>query len=310
MRVSLLLLLLAAAPLAGAQQKFDAVVAGHDIMGGCYILPIARNRVQWYQPDAVYDRDFMTIGSADGRRVLALSWGNPLTIVEIRPDGSQVPFYTGPQPAGLGMAVAANGTVFVSTGGMASQLVRISPEGVLEATYPFSGSNHLAVAPDGCTILYSFGTNLIRRINGCTGEALPDFAPSGWINDIDVLPDGQVLVASESSVRLYTAEGVLVRTVASLGSYGLGDRQADAVAVRGGVLAVAAVDGCQADESFLLRVDFSDGTELSREPLQLTTARGLVLGASVPGVPTLGEMALALLAFALAAAGALALSLR
>jgi hypothetical protein len=237
-------------------------------------------------------------------------WDSPLTIVEIRPDGTQVPFYTGPQSGGLGMAVAASGTVFVSTGGVTPQLVRISPEGVLEATYPFSGSNHLAVAPDGCTILYSFGMSLIRRINGCTGAVLPDFAPSEWIHDIEVLPDGQVLVATDSFVRLYTAAGALVRTVASLAAYGLNDNTADAVAVRDGVLAIAAVDGCQADESVLLRVDFSDGTELSREGLQLTTARGLVLGASVPGVPTLGEMALALLAFALAAAGALALSLR
>lgn len=310
MRVSLLLLLLAVAPFAEAQQKFDAVVAGHDIAGGCFIVPFSHDLVQWYQPNAVYAREVVTIGSADGRRVLALMYGNPLTIVEIRPDGTQVPFYTGLQPGGVGMAVAANGTVFVSVSGMTPELVRISPAGALEASYPFPGSNHLAVAPDGCTVLYSSGPSLIRRINGCTGAALPDFAAVDFINDIEMLPDGQVLVASESFVRLYTAAGVLVRTVASLAAYGLDEHTTDAVAVRGGVLVIAAVHFCTAAESALLRVDFSDGTELAREGLQLTTARGLVLGASVPGVPTLGEMTLALLAFALAAAGALALSLR
>jgi len=306
----LLVAVVLAAPTSEAQQPFGAVVSGGDASAGCYIIPIVQEVVQWYDLDRTdYDDDVMMIGSADGRRVLALLFGDPMRIVEIRPDGSQVPFYSGSPGLGGSMAVASNGTVFVAAGGPAPSLARISPAGTLEATYPLTTDN-IAVGPDGCTIFYRTGLSDIGRINGCTGAALPDFAALTWINDVEVLSDGQVLVSSESQVALYDASGAFVRIVADLSSYGLGDRGADAITVRGGVLYLAAVDGCSTANSLLLRIAFSDGTEISRTPLDMTYATAIVVGAAGVTIPTLGEVALALLAFALAAGGALALKLR
>jgi hypothetical protein len=180
---------------------------------------------------------------------------------------------------------------------------------VLEATYPLTTDN-IAVGADNCTIYYRTGANVIGRINGCIGAPLPDFAALTFINDIEVMPDGQVLVSSGNEVELYDASGAFVRVVADLTTHGLSDREADAIAVRGGELYIAAVDGCSAGNSFLLRVGLADGSEISRVPLAMTGADAIVINAAALAIPTAGEVALVLLSFALAAAGALALKLR
>ena len=306
----LLVAVLFAAPISEAQQPFGVVVSGHDVFGGCFILPFSDEVVQWYDPDRIDYDDVTMVGSADGRRVLALLFESPLRIVEIRPDGTQVPFYSGAPPAhGMSMSIASNGTVFVATGGPSPALVRISAAGTLEATYPLTAYN-IAVGPDGCTIYYRTGANDVGRINGCTGAALPDFTALTSINDLEVLSDGQVLVSSGTQVALYDASGAFVRVVADVSSYGLIDREADAITVRGGVLFLAAVDRCSSANSLLLRVAFSDGSEISRAPLAMTSANAIVVNNAALAIPTLGEVALALLVFALAAGGALVLKLR
>jgi len=299
-----------AAPISQAQQVFDVVVSGRDVFGGCFIIPFSQAVVQWYDPDRTDYDDVAMIASADGRRVLALLFESPLRIVEIRPDGTQLPFYSGaPSAYGMSMSIASNGTVFVATGGPSPELLRISAVGTLEATYPLTTSN-IAVGADGCTIYYRTGANDIGRINGCTGAALPDFTALTLINDFEVLSDGQVLVSSGTQVALYNASGAFVRVVADLHSYGLGDREADAITVHGGVLFIAAVDRCSAANSLLLRVAFSDGSEISRAALAMTSAYAIVVNNAALAIPTLGEVAFAQLVFALAAGGALMLKLR
>lgn len=298
-----------AAPILVAQQAFDVVVSGGDASGGCFILPISQSVVQWYDPDRIDNDDVSWIASADGRRVLAVLPGSPLRIVEIRPDGTQVPFYSGAPAFGMSMAIASNGTVFVAVGGVSPALVRISPAGTLEATYPLTTDN-IAVGPDGCTIYYRTGAGDIGRINGCTGAALPDFAALTWISDLEVLSDGQVLVSWGSQVDLYDASGAFVRVVADLSAYGLSDHETDAIAVHGGVLFVAALDRCAASNSLLLRVALSDGSEILRAPLEMTSASAIVVNAAALAIPTLGEVAFALLVLALAAGGAFVLKLR
>jgi len=267
--------------------------------------------VQWYTPNLIEYENVVAIASGDGRRVFALVSGAPVEIVEIRPDGSEIPFYQGsPGSAAISMAIASDGHMFLANGGPTSALMRISPAGVLEGSYPLTSDN-IAVGADGCTIYYRTGSNDIRRINGCTGAALPDFANGLlWINDFLELPDGQVLVASGDQVNLYDATGMFVRTVASLASYGLENRDAHAITVRNGVLFIAATDWCVVEDSVLLAIALSNGDELSRRPLAMTSARAIVAAANGPTIPTLSEMALALLAFVLAAGGALVLKLR
>jgi hypothetical protein len=309
MRKCLVLLLLLLAPFVQAQQSFEVVVSGWDIGDACHITPISTPVVQWHNPNALNSDDVVSIAT-DGRRVYGLINGTPLRVVELRPDGSQIPFYTG-TPFGKDIAAASDGRVFVSRGGAPNTLLRISASGVLEATYPVSASD-IEVGSDGCTIYYvgPSSSMVIHRMNGCTGAALPDFATTPYVYDFEVLPDGQVLVASETEVRLYDASGSFVRVVGDLDSYGLGGNIADEIAARGGIVYIAAPNWCDAASSVLLRIALSDGAELARTSLRMNSADSIALAASGPTIPTLSEMALALLAFVLAAGGAFMLELR
>jgi hypothetical protein len=309
----LILVLVALLPLAAeAQQPFDAVVSGESVFG-CHIVPIIEPGVVWVNPDRVEQpTDIAMVASGDGRRVFAVTEGSPYRVVQVEPSGAQTAFHTGTGRA-LGLAVADDGRVYVVTDD--PRLDRISPSGTLEASYPLGTvpplNGPFDVAPDNCTIFYSRG-GVISRINGCTGASLPDFASVPFVSDIEVLPDGQVLLTEGNAVRLYSAAGALVRTVASITAYGFdSDRfEAAQASLRDGVLWIAVVNRCEASSS-LLRVSFATGAELSRRPLPvLNTASGLVIGAATASIPTLSEMVMVLLVLVLAAGGSVALKLR
>lgn len=201
-------------------------------------------------------------------------------------------------------------------------LDRLSAAGVLEASYPFPAVSRgpgFDVAPDGCTVFYASiaGDRIggrIHRFDGCTGTALPDFATTPrMVNDLEVQPDGRVLVATDANVFLYRADGTLERTVvASVAAYGFDALRTviDQVSLRQGVLWLTPNDPC--GEGTLLRVSFADGTELSRRrPSVVHVTYHLVVGsASLAAVPTAGEGGLSLLALALAAGGVLLLRVR
>lgn len=311
-RLILALLLTAVAPFAGAQQTFEVAVSGRDIGDACMITPAVTHLVRWYNPDAVAYENVSQIAPA-GTSLLALRNGSPLAIVELLPDGSVIPFYTGTgSPFGVSLDTSPDGRVWVSTGGPVNELLRLSAAtGVIEAGFEMPGST-IEVGSDNCTIYYAPVSNptVIRRLNGCTGAALPDFASTPWINDFAVLPDGQVVIATGTQIHLYNAAGAFVRVVGDLNTYGLGGNEPTAVAVRGGTVFVAATNWCDAGSSVLLRIALLDGTEIARAALEMNYADSIVVNAANVPIPTLGEMALVLLTFVLAAAGALAMKLR
>jgi hypothetical protein len=154
----------------------------------------------------------------------------------------------------------------------------------------------------------------VSRFNGCTGEALAQFATVGdlWIHDIEPLIDGTVLVAIDHEVRLYSAGGTLLRTIA-LASYGYGPGSMPVqIALNtDGTLYIAVFDFfCEAEkERGLLRISFADGRELSRRPFEeLGSVRSLVVGtAALPAAPSVSDVGLLLIAIAIAGVGALAL---
>lgn len=206
-----------------AAQPFEAVIAG-DTVYGCYILPIIERGLEWVNPGRVEEStDIAAIDSPDGQRVFAVVQTAPYRVVRIFPDGSRTTRYTG-TGIGLQIAVAGSGTMYVvaNTAGNL-RIDRISGAGTLEASYPLpalpSVGGAFELAPDGCTIFYARGET-IARINGCTGAALPDFATVPFANDIEVLPDGQVLIAIYEQVQQFSATGVPVRTVATVTTYG------------------------------------------------------------------------------------------
>lgn len=78
------------------------------------------------------------------------------------------------------------------------------------------GSFWIDLAPDGCTLFYtSWGPN-VKRFNVCSGTQRPDFnqlpLPGGEAQDLRVLPDGGVLVASGEVVARLDSSGGLVQT--------------------------------------------------------------------------------------------------
>ena len=309
-RALVLVLLLALAVAAGAQQPFDFAVSGQSFSCGI-TTPIIRDRADFHfsQQEPVQVDDIVMIAPGPAGTVYGLLRNS--AVVRLASNGSSVPFFGGvPGAIAHGIAATPAGRVFitVSVGGV-SQLAVVSPAGAQEALYPLPVqviNPVLTVAGDGCTVYYADGFagsgTAVKRINGCTGAALPDFAALSGVYDVEVLPNGEVLVAADNGVRLYSAAGTFLRTVLSRTAY-------QAALVNGIVWIVAETESCRND---LLRVSFDTGTEVApRVLLDPVIVNGLVVGAGSPAnVPTAGEVALTLLAFVLAGAGSLVLRLR
>jgi hypothetical protein len=142
-------------------------------------------------------------------------------IVRVLPDGSTEPFFAGvPNGHAHGIAVARDGRILVTVNtSRQSYLAVISPAGDLDALHQLPVSvDHttLAIATDGCTVYYTGGlwwmSTAIKRIDACTGGWLPDLAPVASVSDIEVLPNGDLLVATGGrDVLLYDRAGVLLR---------------------------------------------------------------------------------------------------
>lgn len=302
-----LLLLLLAATSVQAQQPFEAAVSG-DSVHGCYILPVSFSGVEWIDPDRLETpTDIAMIASRDGQTVYAVLKGPGARIVKVEADGTRTPFFQDPASSAWALDVGPDGRLFVAMFIAGTyQLGVISPAGVFETSYPMPGASYstsLAVADDGCTVYY-FGYSGMRRINGCTGAVLSDFLipPPGTssVRDVDPLPNGQVLVAIDDRVDLYDAAGTLIRTVASLPSYGLTlPEVGQVIADNHGSQVWLTASGCDS-QGQLLRVSFSTGAELSRREIELNTPTALILGAARTNDLPIGNGALLILALGIA----------
>jgi hypothetical protein len=309
MRPLLIAVLIVIAAPAQAQQPFEAVVSGARVFG-CGIVPFITPGIQWYTPDRQDPgSDIRTIASGDHQRVFALLFGGTggeIRVVELFPDGTRAPYFTGvPGAFPSTIAVASTGRVFVTYG---ANLAVISPAGTLEATYPLTATaESTAVGPDGCTLFYRTGQD-VRRINGCNGALLPNFVTGlADIHDIHPLQNGQVLLAVDDSVRLYDASGAFVRTVFTLPEPEFSGRFVDEIATTpdDGVLYLTPVQSCEFGQTeSLLTARLSDGELLSRRLLVLNRASGLVVGMlGMPAdVPAAGTAALLGLTITLACA--------
>lgn len=299
---------------ASGQDPFEAVLLSHGVYG-CYILPIQTpSTLLWVTPERFEpNTDVVSLASADGRTVFALVDAAPVRIAKISPGGFRTEFFSGSSESiAQYIGVAPDGRVFVASW---QEVTSISPAGVKERTSPIPDfqtyGGYFAVAPDGCTLFYSSRTaNVVRRINGCTGEVLPNFAsPASYVLDVHPLSDGSVLVAEEDTVSLYDAAGVLIRVVARMDSYGVDLQglypQRIAVSRDGADLWLAAMPICDG-QSILLRLSMTNGRELSRLEIGGTWATALVAGVShpsTPAIPTTTHPVLLLLAVTLASAG-------
>lgn len=301
-----LLLVFSFAASVQAQQPFEVAISGTQVVG-CFILPFVDRRLQWIVPNRLETGSSVrTIASGDGRRVFALLSAPNVRIVEVRPDGSQTPFFTMDGATADALAAGPDGRVFVRLHTGTYQLGVISPAGVLEATYPlaFAFQTSMDVGSDGCTIFYSDDDTIVHRIDACTGTALPDFSTSltGIITDLDALSNGQLLIADLERVALCDSSGSFVRWVATLSAYGFEeDADVGQIAASADLTRVFLVpQECEVDGT-LLELSFANGAEISRRTIGLNFPSGIVIGAAAAAaVPTASEWALALLASGIA----------
>lgn len=298
-----LLAVLLALP-AVAQEPFELAISG-GVSGDCVTLPYAEElHVQWLKPYRRYAHSVAAIDSADGHTVFGVLDGSPLRVARITPDNAHVPFFTDTTLVSDSViAVARNGRVFVLT---FDALYVISPAGALERAYALLDardghqSPFISVAPDNCTVFYGKPHGAAGRTNGCTGEALPDFLPPSYVADVRALSTGDVLVATDAAVVLYSAAGVRLREVARVNEGGGIDRLAVAGDERSVWLAV--LPGC-GEPGRLIRVALDDGRELDRRLVWMDRATGFVAGAHADAaIPAAGPAALIALAATLALA--------
>jgi hypothetical protein len=310
-RLGAVLFLVTVALGSDAQQPFRAALSG-ELRGGCDITPISFPRLQWVAPDHVdYVTDvFQIASSGNNDHVFALVLAPVLTIVRIQPDGTRTPFYQQPGVSASTFAVAPDGRVYLPLhDGAGFRLAIISAAGVLQTTLPLPVTEHpyaTVAAHDGCTVflLENLGTH-IRRFNACTGVMLPDIFPGHYAVDVAPLPNGQILLAEEKKANLYDANGVFIRTVATVPA-SVSSESIGQVAVSNDLRDVwLTASGCGI-QGVLLRFSFSTGMLISEYELALNSPNALVIGSATSDVP-LGPHALILLAIALAAVAVLRL---
>ena len=265
-------------------QALEVLLSGTRFQG-CRTFPYGVPLLEWVVPRAVeIGSTVYAVASNESGQVYGLVDDDteevdvPYRVVRFMPSGERVVFAAGLGYAGA-LTVADDGRVYVIADyGFGKRIDRYSPAGKWEAFYTLLAAHTdlLDVASDGCTLFYRLGTG-IERINGCTGQPLLPFADIPNVQDLEVQPDGHVLVATGSAVLLYDAAGTLVRTVATAEP----GRTIDQASVHDGVLWMTSHDPCS--DGALLRVSFANGTVLSRHALtHMTTTSGMVVTGSWP----------------------------
>ena len=114
----------------------------------------------------------------------------------------------------------ALGATYVGQAGCRKSILKYMP-GQTDATEymvaeDFFGVFWMDLAPDGCTMFYtSFSAN-VKRYDVCANTQLPDFnaepLPGAVAQDLRVLPDGGVLVASGQVVARLNGSGAITQT--------------------------------------------------------------------------------------------------
>jgi hypothetical protein len=114
-----------------------------------------------------------------------------------------------------------------------AKLIEFNRNGIV-AEYPFPevvampltanrvlGASHIELLADQCTVLYTLGSDdrvsrpAVRRLNICTGQPEPDFAPllvDEHAGSIRQLANGDIVVANGMVIHQFTSTGSLIRS--------------------------------------------------------------------------------------------------
>ena len=146
-------------------------------------------------------------------------------IVEFEPDwqptrvSGQPAFFNQTGSSARGIEVLATGEIFVARGGTGSPsqpgaVWQLDSEGTPQKAFTGSGSVHsIAQMSDGTLLAAQWADNSLARFNV---DGSTTYIPIGDISyDVDILPDENLLVTGGNAawVRVYTPEGVLVRSI-------------------------------------------------------------------------------------------------
>jgi hypothetical protein len=306
-------LLLAAAARA---QPYDTIVAGNDdtCLAITPILKLSHESVgAAYFPGS----SIAAVAPAPGGRVFGARMDRGafgFTVVEVFADGSVGPRTARLPRHALALVVDASGAAYVlaSNGIDGTVIVAFEPSGSLRAVYPF-GLDHtglgwyrrtvMDLGADQCTLFVIENARRVRRFDVCTGTPLPDLIVATAPRDftaLRVLPDGGLLIATDSDLQRYDASGALLR------SYQVSNDAYALALVDGGRRVVyGPLEWCTGG---LATLDLESGAVVSTVSLRLELPTSLVsyrgwtaaLGpAHLPDAPALGTIALVLLAMSL-----------
>ena len=184
--------------------------------------------VQWWSPDGTRLGSVPTI--SDGQ-VSSVNWdanknlyvphwwsktpfapGN--TVTRFDPNNHFLGIFgSGYNGAPSSVTFDANGDVYVGQADDTGDILKFDPSGNLLASYDvaigYRGSDHIELAPDGCTMFYTSRTKDIFRYDVCTRTQLPNFnvqpLPGEYAFHLRLLPDGGLVVADGYIYRLDAA---------------------------------------------------------------------------------------------------------
>jgi sugar lactone lactonase YvrE len=153
------------------------------------------------------------------------------SVSKFAPDGTLVgPFGTGYDSGPESIVFDPNGNAYVGHVESPQDVHKRAPDGTfierLDVAFEDRGADHMALRPDGCTLVYTSEGSRVLQYDVCTRQQLPDFTtmtPKAF--GIAVLPDGGIVVATTSTVRRFNAQGSQVQTYDVVGTnewFGLG----------------------------------------------------------------------------------------
>jgi hypothetical protein len=191
--------------------------------------------VQWRNPDGSLRRTLT--GVSDGQassvafdaagNIYVPHWYRPNIVERFDANGNFLgPFGSGYNEAPSSIAFDAAGFMYVGFADPPGDILKFDAAGTLVASFDVlttnRGTDHIALASDGCTMFYTSRDQNIYRYNVCTRTQLLQFnsqpLPGDAAYHLVILPDGGVLVADGTGgiVRL-DASGNQIKTYFVIG---------------------------------------------------------------------------------------------